>query len=197
MLQEFKTKLEKQLQHDLPGEKAHLMMMPIARDDKLVMPSYKMPAIDSAVLILFYPDAYGHIKFPLIQRPTYNGAHSGQIGLPGGKVEKTDTNIIDTALRETHEEIGVDPGSVEVVGTLTDLHISVSNYVVTPVIGFIDERPEFLLDEQEVVDLIESELYDIIDPAKERKGISMLGIILKFALPISILRKRWYGAPPR
>lgn len=190
MIEEFKTKIREQLQHDLPGETAHLMMMPIARDDKLVMPSYKRPAINSAVLILFYPDEYGHIKFPLIQRPTYSGAHSGQIGLPGGKVENTDVNIIDTALRETHEEIGVDPRRVEVVGKLTDLHISVSNYVVTPVIGFIEERPEFILDKQEVVDLIESELYDIVNPVKRKEGDILVRNKFKIRTPYFDIEKK-------
>ena len=88
MLEEFKEKLKVELIGELPGEMAHMMMMPTVRDDQLVLPSHKSPPIQSAVLILFYPDAYGHIKFPLIQRPTYNGAHSGQIALPGGKAEE-------------------------------------------------------------------------------------------------------------
>jgi len=195
MIEEFKNKIKEQLNCDLPGETAHLMMMPIARDEQLVMPSYNKPAISSAVLILFYPDENEHIKFPLIQRPTYNGAHSGQIGLPGGKAEKADADIIETALRETHEEIGVNPKEVEVIGKLTDLHISVSNYVVTPVIGFVSERPIFVLDRKEVVDILESDLYDIVNPGKRKEGDIVVGNKYKIRTPyFDIGKKVVWGA---
>ncbi len=195
MIEEFKSRLEEQLQNELPGEMAHLMMMPIARDEQLVMPSYNTPPISSAVLILFYPDKDEHIKFPLIQRPTYNGAHSGQIGLPGGKAEKTDADIVETALRETHEEIGVDPKEVEVIGKLTDLHISVSNYVVTPVIAFISERPKFVLDRKEVVDILESDLYDIVNPVKKKEGDIVVRNKFKIRTPyFNIEEKVVWGA---
>ena len=170
MLEEFKEKLKIELVGELPGEEAQMMMMPTARNDQFVLPSHKSPPIQSAVLILFYPDEHGHIKFPLIQRPTYNGAHSGQIALPGGKAEESDADLFQTALREANEEIGIEDDKVEVIGQLTNLHISVSNYLVTPVVGFLESRPEFELDGMEVVSLIESDLYDIIDPNKRKEG---------------------------
>ena len=151
MFDEFKEKIKNELAADLPGEQAHLLMMPTARDNKLVMPSYTTSPIPSAVLILFYKDDNGSIKFPLIQRPTYNGAHSGQIGLPGGKAEFNDANLIETAIRETHEEIGVQPELVNVIGKLSKLHITVSNFVVTPVVAYMEHRPKFVLDPKEVV----------------------------------------------
>jgi 8-oxo-dGTP pyrophosphatase MutT (NUDIX family) len=173
MLEALKDKLKLELTDELPGEDAHALMMPILRDDEWKMPTFQNPPIASAVLILFYPDEYGHIKFPLIQRPTYNGAHSGQVSFPGGKFEDSDRDLVHTALREAEEEIGVHPEGVEVVGKLSDLHIAVSNFIVTPVIGFTNSKPQFTIDTQEVETVIESDLYDIINPAKRKEGTIM------------------------
>lgn len=146
------------------------MMMPTSRDDALLLPTFKSDPIKSAVLILFFEDEDAHLKFPLIQRPTYKGAHSGQIAFPGGKAEYADPDLTYTALREAHEEIGVDPGAVEVVGNLSDLLITVSNFIVTPVIGFIREQPDYVLDKQEVESVLEADLYDLLNPEKRKEG---------------------------
>ena len=169
MFGEFKEKLKIELLNDLPGESAHSMMMPTVRDDNLTMPTNQPSPTKSAVLILFYQDD-GHIKFPLIQRPTYNGAHSAQVSFPGGKSEKSDRNLAHTALREAEEEIGIDAGRVEVIGSLSDLFIWVSNFIVTPIIAFTDQKPEFQKDDQEVDAIIETDLYDIINPKKRKEG---------------------------
>lgn len=170
MFEEFKEKLRIELSNDLPGESAHSMMTPTVRDDKLTIPTNQPPPTKSAVLILFYQDDNGHIKFPLIQRPAYNGAHSAQVSFPGGKSEKADRNLEHTALREAEEEIGINPGRVEVIGNLSDLFIWVSNFVVTPVIGFIDQKPEFKKDDLEVDSIIETDLYDIMKAEKRKEG---------------------------
>ena len=170
MFEEFKERLKIELLNGLPGELAHSMMMPIVRDDELTMPSNPPAPKKSAILILFYQDCDGHIKFPLIQRPTYDGAHSAQVSFPGGKFEKSDRNLEHTALREAQEEIGIDPGKVEVLGNLSDLFIWVSNYLVTPVVAFTDQIPEFKKDDLEVETIIETDLYDIINPNKRKEG---------------------------
>jgi 8-oxo-dGTP pyrophosphatase MutT (NUDIX family) len=169
-MEEFKKKLKEQISGSLPGEEAHLMMMPTSRDDELVLPTFKSEPMKSAVLILFFEAEDSHLKFPLIQRPTYTGAHSGQIAFPGGKAEYTDPDLTYTALREAHEEIGVDPGKVEVAGNLSDLLITVSNFIVTPVIGFIKEQPDYVLDKQEVESVLEADLYDLLNPGKRKEG---------------------------
>jgi len=170
MIEELKERLSKLLQQELPGEYAHSMMMPMVRGNNLKKPRGEFPPIKSAVLILFYPDEYGHIKFPLIQRPEYNGAHSSQISLPGGKKELQDINLAHTALREAKEEIGIDPSQVEVIGNLSDIFIWVSNYIVTPIIGLTRNKPDFEKDEQEVDTIIETDLFDLIDPSKRKEG---------------------------
>ena len=74
------------------------------------------------------------------------------------------------ALREAEEEIGIDGSHVDVVGNLTDLFISVSNFIVTPVIGFMDKSPQFKPDPVEVETISEADLFDIISPLKRREG---------------------------
>jgi 8-oxo-dGTP pyrophosphatase MutT (NUDIX family) len=170
MIEEFKQKLKKELSFELPGEAAHLMMMPTARDEKYIFPSFSTPPVKSAVLILFYTDRLGNIRFPLIQRPTYNGAHSGQVGIPGGKAEPIDRDLVHTALRETEEEIGINATNIEVVGKLSELHIGVSNFIVTPVVGFLHSLPTFILDKQEVDMVIEADVFDILKPERRKEG---------------------------
>lgn len=182
MFEEFKEKFRFQLLNDLPGESAHNLMMPTVRDDNLTIRSNQPPPTKSAVLILFYKDDK-NIKFPLIQRPTYNGAHSAQVSFPGGKSEKSDKNIVHTALREAEEEIGIDPNKAEVVGNLSDLFIWVSNYMVTPIVAFTEKKPEFKKDDLEVDEIIETNLYDIIDSKKRKEGTILVRDKYKIQTP--------------
>lgn len=151
----LKTYLVQQLQYELPGKIAHQEAAPYRKVDydQLDLNTVKK----SGVLILFY-HKNNEPHFVLIQRPEYPGAHSGQIALPGGKVEKTDKDIIHTALREANEEVGVLMTDVEVIGQLSNVYIPVSNFLVTPVIGIIDYYPDFVPEEKEVAEIIELRL---------------------------------------
>lgn len=169
-LVDLKEKLTQELTKELPGELAHSMMMPSMRNDNLRKPTGNPPPLKSAVLILFYPDDDGHYKFPLIQRPDYNGAHSAQVSFPGGKAEPSDETLIITALREAEEEIGIRREQVEVIGHLTDLFIWVSNYMVTPIVSVANSRPKFVKDQKEVDTIIEADLYDIVNPLRRKEG---------------------------
>jgi len=116
----------------------------------------------AAVLILIYPVA-NNLTTVFIQRPVYNGIHSGQISFPGGKSEPADRDIIATALREASEETGINSSDVTILGTLTPLYIPVSDNEVTPVIGWCDNRPDFKIDSGEVVHTIEVPLHALAD----------------------------------
>ncbi len=100
----------------------------------------------------------GHFSpaFPAIVRTEDGRPHSGQIGLPGGATEEGDEFPTGTALREAHEEIGISPESVRVLGALTPLYIPVSNYTMTPVVAVVGDRrpPAYLPDPREVADII-------------------------------------------
>ncbi|WP_367913257.1 CoA pyrophosphatase [Leadbetterella sp. DM7] len=151
--------LEKRLQEPLPGIASHRKYMHRARL------KHTLPAPDnvrsSAVLILFYP-WMSRAYFPLILRPQYDGKHGGQMALPGGKAEPSDENLVRTALREAQEEIGIKAIDVKVLGELTDVYIPVSNYMVHPVIGYMDYKPEFYPDAREVERIYYTDVEDII-----------------------------------
>lgn len=88
----------------------------------------------AAVLILIYPRA-GEDYVVFMRRTDTVEHHKGQISLPGGGHEATDPHAAYTALREAHEELGVEPSSVEVLGTMPDVYAKVSSFLITPVVG--------------------------------------------------------------
>lgn len=114
-----------------------------------------------AVMILWF-ESEGDYKFVVIERSSYDGVHSGQMALPGGKKDPEDDNLIDTAIRECYEEVGVDPDVVEVLGCLNDVYIPPSRFLVTPVVGITDAHPHWILQEREVADYIEVSLTDLL-----------------------------------
>jgi 8-oxo-dGTP pyrophosphatase MutT (NUDIX family) len=93
-------------------------------------------ATPAAVLVGFFEGAEGKPRLWLVRRPSSLRTHSGQVALPGGKRDPTDPDLVSTALREAEEEIGLFPGQVEVLGIADDL-VTVTKYLVTPVVGWI------------------------------------------------------------
>ena len=81
------------------------------------------------------------MHFVLTKRHVYEGFHSGQISFPGGKMEKEDANLEQTALRETEEEIGVPREAMQVFGSLTSVYIPPSGYIVHPYVSMLQEEP--------------------------------------------------------
>lgn len=139
----------------LPGEEAHNVMVPKERIEILNKLNFKeVNPKSAAVMMLFYPkDGITHLV--LIIRNSYEGVHSSQIALPGGKYEITDLNFEQTALRETHEEIGIHPKKIEVIKALTQLYIPPSNFMVYPFLGICKEEITFYPDPDEVSGIIE------------------------------------------
>jgi 8-oxo-dGTP pyrophosphatase MutT (NUDIX family) len=146
----------------LPGHAAQEKMAPEHRLPHEQWQRYFANARLSGVLILFYP-LRESIHTVLIQRPSYEGIHSGQVGFPGGQKEESDQNLIVTALREAREEVGVPLQSVTVLGQLTELYVPPSNFLITPVVAYAKERPRFILDKKEVVEIIEPEVNELLN----------------------------------
>ena len=140
---------------NLPGEEAHNIMVPKERLEK--MKSINMNLVSpktAAVMMLFYPkDGMTHLV--LIVRNSYKGVHSSQIAFPGGKYEQEDLNFEQTALRETHEEIGIHPSKIEVLKAFTQLYIPPSNFMVYPFLGVSKEEISFHPNPYEVAGIIE------------------------------------------
>lgn len=166
----FETLLEQlefQLQRELPGKNAQMKMAPSSRFD---FPEPSKPAKLSSVLILLYPHN-DEVFTALIKRASYNGHHSGQVSFPGGKFEKGDKSLIDTALREASEEVGVHYNDVKVLGNISSLLIPVSNIMVLPIIGYTNQRPDFVHDPIEVDQIIEVGLKELSLPSTIKSGI--------------------------
>jgi len=79
--------------------------------------------------------------------------HAGQIALPGGRVEKGES-AVETALRETYEEIGVKPEHIEILGTLSELYVEVSNFLIQPMVGWLRKKPVFSINKNEVEKMV-------------------------------------------
>lgn len=102
----------------------------------------------------------------LQRRSATSGHHPGQISFPGGGVEASDADVIATALREAVEETGLDPSGVEVLGTLPDLPIPISNNLVTPVLAWWTRESQVAaVDAREAVDVFRLPVADLLEPA--------------------------------
>ncbi|GAB3181938.1 NUDIX hydrolase [Telluribacter humicola] len=157
---DFTESLAANLKNPLPGEAAHQRMLSQSRLRMITAPNERTRK--SAILILFYP-YQEEVYFPLILRPAYDGVHAGQMAFPGGRYERTDENLIRTALREAQEEIGLRLTDVEVLGVLSELFIPASNFFVLPVVASMPYRPEFYPDPREVEKVFEVRLQEIMD----------------------------------
>jgi 8-oxo-dGTP pyrophosphatase MutT (NUDIX family) len=145
----------------LPGEPFQDLMMPEAR--KKFDFGHTTAPKKSAVLMLLYPDG-DQWQMVLTKRHEYNGSHSAQVCLPGGKKEKIDTDLLATAIRETSEEIGYDCHREKVTGMLSPVYIHVSNYMVEPYIAVLSEKPQLNIDKKEVNYLIDLAVDNILLP---------------------------------
>jgi 8-oxo-dGTP pyrophosphatase MutT (NUDIX family) len=155
-------KLEQRLKLPLPGPAAHEPLRAVATGALKPKFEHKVSPKPGGVLILLYEEE-GLIKFPLTKRPDYLGTHGGQISLPGGKTEPGEDSIA-AALREGEEEIGVNRGEITVIGQLSDFFVIPSNFIVTPVIGYMQQRPLFTPDPKEVVRVLEGNIQQLIRP---------------------------------
>lgn len=120
----------------------------------------------SAVLMLFGPLAGGGEHVVLTERAHTLRSQPGDVSFPGGKREPSDASNADAALRETQEEVGIDPATIDVVGELPDIYLRPRQFVVTPVLGWWAE-PGHLddFDAREVHRAVQAPLAHLLDPS--------------------------------
>ena len=162
------------LKKPLPGLAAQIKLAPEYRMESLraTPPADARPA---GVLILLYPHN-GAWHIPLMKRVEDGLVHSGQISLPGGSQEPGES-LRQTALREACEEIGAACTEIDVLGQLSTIYIPPSNFLVTPTVGCVEQRPDFRCDPREVAELIEVPLSTLFDRAViKREPWSLRGL---------------------
>jgi len=149
---------------ELFGEDSHVKMSPPYRLDMAEqMKEKSRTARRAGVMALFYPKE-SQTMLVLILRKTYKGVHSAQVGFPGGKYEDSDdSDLMRTAIRETEEEIGVDPLDYKVLKTMSPLYIPPSNFMVPPFLGVSEKELTFVKQEEEVEDIIEVKLTEFLN----------------------------------
>lgn len=153
LLTNIVQELTLRLQSPLPGRDIHMALMSERRLKEFESKQDTSGARESSVLILLY-ETDGIVFFPIIRRSEYDGVHSGQIALPGGKKEETDADLIATALREANEEIGIKAYEVKLIGVLSQIYIPPSHFLVNVVLAYTETVPDFVTDPYEVAELI-------------------------------------------
>lgn len=146
---EFIQSLKEALKQPLPGREAQFRMAHVGRRAYMEAPA---DARKAGVLVLLFPEKDDwHVA--LMERSAHNpnDRHGGQISFPGGSFDpESDPSLLHTALREAHEEMGIEPKDAEVLGALTDLYIPVSNFHVFPFVACLRAAPVFVPQEEEV-----------------------------------------------
>jgi 8-oxo-dGTP pyrophosphatase MutT (NUDIX family) len=132
---------------------------PADRDASLLDP----PLRDAAVLVPFLRDAEGALRMVVIRRSDH-GIHGGQLAFPGGAVEATDASMRAAALRETEEEIGLDPARVEILADLPEVETRVTGYRIHPFLARARRPPAWRPDAGEIAEVIEVRVADLLDP---------------------------------
>ena len=162
---DFILKLAKQLREPLPGEEIQYQMAPHYRQRGSFGTINEAEYRHSAVLALLCRRNADDWFLPLTLRASYNGPHSAQVSLPGGRYEEMDGNLANTALRECYEEIGLRE-NIEMLGRLTPLHIPVSRYIVHPFVAWHNgSQVTFTSHEREVKAILEAPLKVILEDA--------------------------------
>ncbi|MFW2354217.1 CoA pyrophosphatase [Hydrogenophaga sp.] len=141
----------------------------------------RAPAHAAVMLPLVMRD---ELTLLLTQRTARLSTHSGQIALPGGKIDPTDADATAAALRETFEEIGIEPERIEVLGTLP-VYVTGTSFIVTPVVGLVEPGFELVPNPDEVDDVFEVPLSFLMNPLHHRRhAFDFEGVV-----------REWYSMP--
>ncbi len=122
--------------------------------------------VPASVLILLFKSENG-LEVVLTKRTSTLKTHKGQIAFPGGAVDETDTSKVETALRESWEEIGTDSSQIEILGVLDEI-ITITDFIVTPVVGFSKKRLNFIPNIHEIVKIFSVPLNFLYTPENVR-----------------------------
>lgn len=166
------TYLRERLRRPLPGTEAQLALAPAYRQDPRTASVTDKPCREASVLVLLFPLGEQPALVLTARRPDLEH-HAGQISFPGGRREPGE-NLVETALREAHEEVGLPHRDVQVLGRLTPLYIPPSNFCVHPFVGAVSHAPSFQPEDAEVALILCTQLRHLLDPGTLRQEPWML-----------------------
>ncbi|WP_343635978.1 CoA pyrophosphatase [Fluviicola sp.] len=155
------AELVSKFDQELPGERSHLAFMPVrgsSREQIRQGIAYR----DAAVAIILFHNEAGKLCTIVTRRQEYDGSHSGQISFPGGKKELDDKNLLETAIRECYEEIGVYASNFELLKELTPLFVPVSQFLITPYVFYSENKSfDYMRSEREVAAIHELDILEL------------------------------------
>lgn len=125
---------------------------------------------EAAVLFPIYEKTEDEPGIIFTERTNDLPRHPGEVSFPGGRVEEQDVSLLDTALREIHEEVGLPPGEVEVVGRLDDAQTT-TGYRITPFVGEVPRDYPYVAQESEVDEIIFAPIEELADPSIHEKKV--------------------------
>lgn len=148
---------------------AHQHMLPMARNRQRPAELPGQARVGGVLLLLYCHQQTMHLV--LTRRRDDLNSHAGQISFPGGKQEPEET-AVQTALRETEEEVGVSGTGISILGELTSIYIPPSDFEVHPFVGWINggKRPSFVPETREVAEILEVTLPHLLDPNTREVG---------------------------
>ena len=167
-LREIEAMLRVRLAGTLPGPEAQARFAPVPTKRGWRTGEFPEDARMAAALLCLYPHEEG-VAIPLTVRATTLARHAGQVSLPGGAKDAGET-LVEAALREASEEIGLNAASVRVLGELTPIHVLVSGFTLHPIVGVTDTRPDFQPAAGEVAEIVEVRLEELRDASRVRTG---------------------------
>lgn len=153
--------LELRLHGPKPGLESQLKMVPDPRPGDKTYQEAGDSCLRAGVLVLIYPRE-GNYYLVLTRRTSQMAHHQAQISFPGGHMDEHES-AVEGALREAEEELNIVPAEVRVLGGLTPLYISPSNYCIYPVVAAAERRPDFRPSPHEVAEVIEVPLDHLLD----------------------------------
>ncbi len=162
-------RLELRLHGPKPGLASQLQMVPEHRRIDKTYLEVGDSCNRASVLVLLYP-RHGHLHVVLTRRTDKVAHHQAQISFPGGHQDSHES-ILETALRETQEELNVAPSSVRVLGELTPLYVPPSNYCIYPVVAAAESRPDFRPSPHEVAEVLEIPLDHLLDAKNVQREV--------------------------
>lgn len=146
----------------------------------------RLPTLRRAAVLIPLVARPDGLTMLLTQRTAHLSNHAGQVSFPGGSTDAGDSSPIETALRETEEEIGLSRNHIEIIGVLPD-HVTASAYIVTPVIGLVTPPFELTAESNEVADIFEVPLAFLMDGMHHQR--------MSFELPDGGGRRSFYAMP--